>query len=246
MLKETVQKLTPFIPQDLRLDILVSLWEEYRDSAEMADELGCEPALVDEWLKQGKAPDDNYMPQILSLGLRRSPRVRQMLRVDMLEEIESLLAQLEIFPEKKADGDLGKILDAVDERSRRILWHLWWNRHAEIGDLVVLTGAESDMEILTRLKESINPAARHILGKDIAVFESSRIDPVNGEQVLFSWWLEEDSLRGERTQPLMDIFEEDDHIAIIAQLPASLNLDKEAEIERKDGIVRIRIRKSQR
>jgi len=246
MMKEVAQKLAPFIPQNLRLDIFASLWEGYRNVGELANELGCKPALLDKWLKEGKAPNDKYMPQILFLALQRSPKVREMLRVEVLEQIESLFANLSIFPEKKANGDLNKILDVVDEKSRQILWYLWWNRHAEIGELVELTKAESDMEVLSRLKESINLTAKRILGKEIVSFQSSKVDPVTGEKVLFSWWLEEGSLLGKRKEPLVDVFEENNHIAIIAQLPAPLELAREAQVECRDGVLRLRVGKVNR
>ena len=241
-MKEAVQKLTPFIPQNLRLDIFASLWEEYRDEGKLANELGCKPALVNKWLKEGKAPNDKYMPRILSLALH-SHKVKELLQRDVLEQMENLLADLDIFPERKAEGDLGKILDAVDEKSRQILWYLWWNRHAEIGELAELTGAETDMEVLSRLKESINTAAKRILGREIVSFQSSKIDPVTGEKVLFSWWLEDGLLSSKRIEPLVDIFEENDHIAIIAQLPAPVELAKEAQVECKNGVLRVKLDK---
>jgi len=242
MTEEAVQKLTPFIPQNLRLDIFASLWEEYKNVGELANELGCKPALVNKWLKEGKAPNDKYMPRILSLALR-SHKVRELLQRDVLEQLENLLADLDIFPERKAEGNLGKILDAVDEKSRQILWHLWWNRHAEIGELAELVRAETDMEVLSRLKESINLTAGRILGKEIVSFESSKIDPVTGEKVLFSWWLEDGLLSSKRVGPLVDVFEENNHIAIIAQLPAPLELAREARVECKNGVLRIKIGK---
>jgi len=241
-MKEVAQKLTPFIPQNLRLDIFVSLWEEYKNVGKLANELGCKPALVNKWLKQGKAPNEKYMPRILSLALR-SHKVRELLRRDVLEQMENLLADLNVFSERKAEGDLGKILDVMDEKSRQILWYLWWNRHAEIGELAELVRAETDMEVLSRLKESINTAAKRILGKEIVGFQSSKVDPVTGEKVLFSWWLEEDLLLGKRVEPLVDIFEENDHIVVIGQLPAPLELAKEAQVECKNGVLRIKLDK---
>lgn len=241
--KEAIQKLPPFIPQNLRLDILASLWEECRDRGQLARGLGCKPALVDRWLKEGEAPSNEYMPQILFLGLQRSSRVREILRVEVLQQIEDIFAEIDVFHEGKPGVDLGRVLDVVDERSQQILWYLWWSRHAEIGELVELTQADSDMDILSRIRGMINPAARDILGREIVKFESSRIDPVTGERVLSSWWLEEGSLFGKRREPLVDVFEEDGHVAIIAQLPAPLELAREAQVESKDGVLRIRVGK---
>jgi len=242
-MKEAVQKLTPFIPQNLRLDILASLWEEYGDEGELAREVGCKPALMDRWLRAGEPPSDKYTPQILFLALQRSSRVREILRAEVLEQIEDIFAEIDVSHEEKTDVDLGRVLDAVDEKSRQILWYLWWSRHAEIGELVELTKADSDMDILSRIRDVINPAARLALGREIVKFESSRIDPVTGERVLSSWWLEDGSLFGKSREPLVDVFEEDGHVAIIAQLPASLQLASEAQVENKDGLLRIRVGK---
>ena len=243
MTNKTIEELVPFIPKNLRLDIFASLWEEYRDEAKLAKELGCKPALVDKWLKEGKAPNDKHMPQILSLALQRSGEVREMLQREVLEPIGGLFAELGISPEKKAAGDLGKILWFLDEKSRQILWYLWWNRHAEIGELVQLTGAETDMEVLSRIKQAINPAAEDVLGEEIVRFENSKIDPITGEKVLFSWWLAESLLRGKRREPLVDIFEENNHIVILAQLPAPMELAGQARVEYKNGILKINVEK---
>lgn len=243
MTEEVAQKLTRFIPQNVSLDIFVSLWEEYRDEGELAREIGCKPALVDKWLREGRAPDNKYMPQILSLALGRCGRVREMLQGEVLEPIENLFAELGIFSEKRAEGDLGEILWFLDEKSRQILWYLWWNRHAEIGELAQLTGAETDMEVLSRIKQAINPAAEDVLGKEIVRFENSKIDPITGEKVLFSWWLAESLLWGKRREPLVDIFEENNHIVIIAQLPGPMELAGQARVEYKDGILKINVEK---
>ena len=242
-MKETAQKLTPFISPNLRLDIVASVWEEYRDEAKLANELGCNPALVRQWLKEGKAPGDEHMCQILFLGLQCSSRVREILQVEVLGQIDSLFADLDICHQEQPDRDFGEILDLLDEKSRQIVWYLWWNRHAEIGEMVKLTKAYSDMDILLRIKGVINPAAQDVLGRELVRFEDSRIDTVTGEKVMFSWWLEDESLSATRRQPLVDVFEDNGHIAIIAQLPAPMDLAREAQVENKDGVLRIRVGK---
>jgi len=183
------------------------------------------------------------MCRILFLGLQCSSRVREILQVEVLGQIEALFAALDICHQEQPDRDFGEILDLLDEKSRQILWYLWWNRHAEIGELVQLTKAYSDMDILLRIKGVINPAAQDILGRELVRFEASRIDPVTGEKVLFSWWLEDESLSAKRREPLVDVFEENGHIAIIAQLPAPMDLAREAQVENKDGVLRIRVGK---
>lgn len=242
MTTKAVQRLARFVPQDVGLDMLTTLCEEYGNIEMLAEELGCKPSLIHE-MKEGKDLDGETVFQVLSLGLRRSMKVREIIRIEVLEEIERLSAQLDIFPEGKASRDLHRIMGVVDEKSRQILWYLWWSRHAEIGELAELTGSVTDMEVLSRIKQVINPAAQDICGREILRFESSRIDPTTGEKVLFSWWLDGVHLLGQRAEPAADVFEENDHIAIIAQLPAPVELAREGQVECRDGVLMLRVEK---
>lgn len=124
--------------------------------------------------------------------------------------------------ENKTGLDLTQLLEALDERSRPILWHLWWHRHAQISELRGLIDAASDCELLSRLKEVINGKAKEIWGKPVVNFEESKTDPLTGEKVLFSWWLldEENVPVTSKDKLLVDVFDEKDTVTIIAQLPA--------------------------
>lgn len=121
----------------------------------------------------------------------------------------------------KSKWDLAQLFEALDERSRAILWHLWRYRHAQISELRRLINAASDCEVLTRLKEVINGKGQELWGKPVVNFEESKNDPLTGEKILFSWWL----LDGEnvpmtsRDKLLVDVFDEKDTLTIIAQLP---------------------------
>ncbi|MDO9575714.1 MAG: hypothetical protein Q7J55_04225, partial [bacterium] len=151
--------------------------------------------------------------------------------------------ELGILKESKIKGDMDKLLEFLDEKSRQILMFLWWNRHAEIGELAQLVSASTDMEVLSKLKEVINPTAEKILGRKIVEFAESRIDQVTGEKVLFSWWLVgEPAQIGTSDKPLMDVFDEKDGVTIIAQLPAPVLTDH-PEIGYKNNILRIRFKK---
>ena len=139
---------------------------------------------------------------------------------------------------------LSQLLDSLDEKSRAILWYLWWHRHAEISELRELTDATSDFEVLYRLKEVINEQSQKLLGRSVVGFEQSRMDSRIGEMVLFSWWfLDEDnvpSLAGNR--PLVDIFNEKDSLSIIAQVPTSID-PTQREVSYKNGILKVRLEK---
>ena len=120
---------------------------------------------------------------------------------------------------ESGEGDLKRVVEALDPASAQIVWYLWENRHAKIEELRRVLGESSHMNVLVRIREVINPTARKILGKPLLVFERARIDHTSGERILYSWWLSGDAERrpveGER---LVDIFDEGDHILVIVEL----------------------------
>jgi hypothetical protein len=144
-------------------------------------------------------------------------------------------------------SDLTQLLEVLDERSRAILWHLWWYRHAEISELRSLIDAASDFEILHRLKEVINRRAQELWGRPVVCFKQSKIDPRSGEKVLFSWWFsdEEDDLVSVPGRPLLDIFNEKDTVTVIAQLPTSVDPAR-SEIEFRNGILKVTLSKHEK
>jgi len=250
--REAMERLCAFLPPDVRRAIFGLLLEGYGDEKGLAEEVCCSLSSLHEWAKEnGHAPGDKYMPAILSLAMANCPEVGNLLGKELLEAVERLCADLGISQEA-GKGDLSLLLYTLYEKSREILWHLWWQGHARLDELVELIGAATDMEVLFRLREVINPAAERILGQPIVEFRESRVDPATGEKVLFSWWLELDErttgLKGRplarrRGGPLVDLFDEKDHIMIIAELSPSVRLTKEAETAYKNGILRIRLGK---
>jgi hypothetical protein len=135
-------------------------------------------------------------------------------------------------------------LGNLDEKSRAILYYLWWHRHATIGELRKTVDVSDDYEVLYRLKEVINQKSRDIWGKPAVIFEQVRIDPDSGEKILFSWWY----LENEGTPPLnssgvlMDIFSEKENVTIIAQLPDSIDI-LNPEIHYNNGILKVVFKK---
>lgn len=96
----------------------------------------------------------------------------------------------------KSKEVLTQFLEVFDEKSRAILWYLWWHRHAEISELRDIIDAPGDFEVLHRLKEVINGKAQQLWGKPIVGFEQSKTDPVSGEKVLLAggFWMKGISL----------------------------------------------------
>jgi HSP20 family molecular chaperone IbpA len=116
--------------------------------------------------------------------------------------------------------DIAEVVSLVDRGSARMLWHFWKNRHYQLGELKTMLGEPSHMNVLIRIREVINPAARAVLGKPLLVFERSRMDHQTGEHVLSSWWLNEDR-PGEtpETAEFVDVLEEEDHCLVLIELP---------------------------
>ena len=144
----------------------------------------------------------------------------------------------------KTRKGLAQLLRVLDEKSRAMLWHLWWHRHAEISELRELIAATGDFEVLYRLKEVINEQAQKLWGKPVVNFEESRIDSLSGKKVLFSWWFldEQNVPLSNGNKPLVDVFNERDSISIIAQVPTSVD-PAQHEVLYKNGILKVRLEK---
>ena len=144
----------------------------------------------------------------------------------------------------KTKKGLAQLLQALDEKSRAILWHLWRHRHAEISELRELIDAASDFEVLYRLKEVINEQALRLWGRPAVSFEQAKVDSFSGEKVLFSWWfLDEENISvSDGSKPLVDLFDEKDSISIIAQVPTSVD-PAHHEFWFKNGILKVGLEK---
>jgi hypothetical protein len=150
-----------------------------------------------------------------------------------------------VVERESENSGLAEFLQGLDEKSRSILYYLWYHRHAEIAELRNRAENIDDFEVLYRLKEVINRKSQVLWGKPLVSFEQAKIDPLTGEKVLFSWWY-----LGDNAEPLsvtgsvlMDVFDEKDNVTIIAQLPSPVDLT-DPEIRVKNGILKIRFKKT--
>jgi len=122
-------------------------------------------------------------------------------------------------PLKLDQEAVNRVIEELDPVSREIVAYLWENRHATIGELADLVSAPSHMHILLKIRGDINPLAESVTGNPLLVFERSKIDPDNGEKVLFSWWMvAPEEARQKEKKVLLDVFDEGDHIAVVAEL----------------------------
>ncbi|MDA2929111.1 Hsp20 family protein [Acidobacteria bacterium AH-259-O06] len=167
--------------------------------------------------------------------------------------------QKEIFNRTKlqvSEDDIEKIAAELGPESQSILFHIWEARHATIQELAKLYDAPNHMEVLHRIRNIMNPVSEKVVGFPILVFERSKIidpavgyghnqrnlvnvyerskaDPVTGgEKVLFSWWITgEREAKKESIKPLMDLFDEEDHIVFVMELRGVEEKDIEVTID---------------
>ncbi len=115
---------------------------------------------------------------------------------------------------------IAQVTQLLDRASGRLVWHIWKNRHARLDDLTALLGETSHMNVLVRVRETINPLAVRLLGRPLLVFERSRVDQQTGQQILFSWWLNEEQPQESTSQSeFVDVLDEGDHFLVLLELP---------------------------
>jgi len=113
-----------------------------------------------------------------------------------------------------------RVMQELDPQNREIVSYLWENRHATIDELAELIAAPTHMDILLKIRGVINPTAERITGSSLLAFQRSRVDPLTGEKVLFSWWViaPAPAAEGARTGLHVDVFDEEDRIDVVAEL----------------------------
>lgn len=139
---------------------------------------------------------------------------------------------------------LAPLIEALDDKSRALLWYLWWHGHAGIAELRELINASSDFDVLHRLRENINGRAQQLWGKPVVRFEQAKVDPVSGRKVLFRWWFldHENVAIADNSKPLVDVFSEKDSVSVMAQLPTSVDLNQ-ADMQTKNGILKVSLKR---
>ncbi len=133
--------------------------------------------------------------------------------------------------------DLEQAAADLDPTSAELIWYLWEQRHARIEELRQVTGAPSHMHVLSRIRETINPVARRLLGQPLLVFESRRTDPWTGEVVPFSWWLCREAERRPKIEPAADVFDEGEQVVVVMELAGVEEEKIQVHAERKLLIV---------
>ena len=112
--------------------------------------------------------------------------------------------------------------------------------YATLDEMSAATNS-SHFEVLHRLKEVIIPESVKVSGKPIVTFMESGTDPLTGERILFSWWLDDGVLK-ETGQ--IEVTEDDDAIMVTMELAGSdLPRNMRASATCKHGILEILVKK---
>ncbi len=127
-----------------------------------------------------------------------------------------------------------RVMQELDPQSREIVGYLWENRHATIDELAELIAASTHMDVLLTIKRVINPTAERITGSSLLAFERSKVDPLTGEKVLFSWWIIASARIAEANKAgaLVDVFDEGERIDVVAELAGVKEEDIVLEVAR--------------
>jgi hypothetical protein len=128
---------------------------------------------------------------------------------------------------------MNQVVNALDEKSVQILIYLLKERHAGIRKLADLINASSDMEVLVKIREVINPKVQETMGQPLIIFEPSKLDPLTGEKITFSWWLNEELIDNIPNGKLFDLHDEKDALRVIASIP----LQEDVKVEVKDNFL---------
>jgi HSP20 family molecular chaperone IbpA len=129
--------------------------------------------------------------------------------------------------------NMNQVMNALD-KSVQILIYLLKERHAGIRKLVNLINASSDMEVLVKIRGVINPKVQETMGQPLIIFEQSKLDPLTGEKITFSWWLDEELIDNIPNGKLLNSYDEKDSLRVVASIPLQ---EEDIEVEVKDNFL---------
>ena len=139
----------------------------------------------------------------------------------------------------KIDEDgIRRILEQLDSESQEILGFLWRKRHANIDELASLCPALNHMDILSKIRETINPIAERLLGCSLLTFEWSKKDDQTDKIITYNWWIiGKTQPEEELKKPTVDIFDEEDYLSMVMELPGVKEEDILFKLENKKIII---------
>ncbi len=134
-----------------------------------------------------------------------------------------------------------KVTQELDPQSREIVDYLWANQHATINELADLIEAPTHMDVLLKIRGIINPTAERVIGSALLAFHRRQVDWVNGEPVLFSWWVAASPRveEGAGAGLPLDLFDEGDRVFVVADLGGVREEDITLEVSKDRLIVSV-------
>lgn len=226
----TIKKLSERIPPYIFIRLLEAILSHCQIS-ELADATGYPHELIQEW-SNGLNPDPEAKAKILAQAFLRCRETEEIL-TEFLNETREMLMKMKT---SKRSEKLDRLMASVDAKSQLMVEYFLRNRYAGIRKLADLIYADSDMEVLMRVREVINPKAHEILGFPLLNFERSKIDPLSGAKIVFSWWVAEELSEFGGDDEILDVFHEKDRIRVVTCLPPHLH-DVAVEVKRDSLIL---------
>ncbi|MFH1695198.1 MAG: Hsp20/alpha crystallin family protein [Candidatus Micrarchaeota archaeon] len=221
---EEIKKLAEFVPGKTKQQIFSLLQKYYASEKQLAETLGFDLSLIKIWQSEENISKEHF-PEILTLALQECPSAKKIV-INALNEFSFLCNELEITEEK---NEISEFMQALDEESKTIVWHLIRKGHAKINELSALI-ALNDSLTLNKINEVINPRAKKILGKPILLFKQAGLD--SGKKFLFNWWINESiHLIEDKEKEIMEISNEKKILMIAIALPNLNEKDIEVSIE---------------
>jgi len=212
----TIRRLSEWLPTSVYKRLLDAMLRHHK-VFELADATGCPSELIQEW-SNGLYLDPEAKARVLAYAFLRCRETEEIL-TEYLDEIRLALAKVKALKRsEKLDG----LMAIVDDKSKLMIEFFLRNRYAGIRRLADLIHADSDMEVLMRVREVINPKAQDVLGFPLLNFERSKIDPLTGEKILFSWWMAEELDEFAKDDHILDVFKEKYWIRVVTSLPPHL------------------------
>ncbi|MEW6275023.1 MAG: hypothetical protein AB1556_07920 [Bacillota bacterium] len=134
-----------------------------------------------------------------------------------------------------------QFLAVLDEKSRAIVWYLWQHEHADLDALSAAAGLFNHMEVLLRIRETINPAAVNFYARPALELIPCRIDQATGKMIYYQWWLNRDLfLVNPSRNYLIDWLEDGEAITLILETAEQPDPAK-VKLIYKNGLLLIKI-----
>ena len=156
----TVKRMSAFLPKNVQIKCLQTLRDTYRNNKQLATDLGWSSLQLEKGL-QGNIPEKD-VPGILRLSLDNCPAIKNIVKTEVIDEVQRLCVELDITGENK-QRKMQQFMQSLQDKDRAVLLHMYNTGHAKLHALTTILRTENDTQTLTRIREVINPIAKNIL-----------------------------------------------------------------------------------